>query len=110
MKIALSLFIILHGLIHLLGFTKAFNLASVNQLTQNVSKTNGVLWLVAAILFVTTAILFFLEKERWWILSVFAIPISQYLIIKSWQDAKMGTIANVIILIVIMIGYKIIHK
>lgn len=110
MKIALSIFIILHGLIHLLGFTKAFNLASVNQLTQNVSKTNGVLWLAAAILFVTTAILFFLEKERWWILSVFAITISQYLIIKSWQDAKMGTIANVIILVIIVIGYKIIRK
>ena len=63
MKIVLSILIILHGLIHLLGFTKAFNLASVNQLTQHISKANGVLWLVAAILFVTTAILFFIEKR-----------------------------------------------
>ena len=110
MKIVLSILIILHGLIHLLGFTKAFNLASVNQLTQHISKVNGVLWLVAAILFVTTAILFFIEKEWWWVLSVFAIIISQYLIFKSWQDAKMGTIANAIILLIIVIGYKIIHK
>jgi hypothetical protein len=63
MKIVFSILIILHGLIHLLGFTKAFNLASVNLLTQNVSKTNGMLWLVAAILFVTTAILYFFERE-----------------------------------------------
>ena len=29
---------LIHGLIHLMGFTKAFNYAEINQLTQPISK------------------------------------------------------------------------
>ncbi len=105
MKLILLVLIIIHGLIHLLGFAKAFNLGAVNQLSQNISRTNGMLWLIATILFITTAILFFLEKDWWWVISAFAIIISQYLIFKSWHDAKFGTITNVIVLIAAIIGY-----
>jgi len=106
MKMILLIIIVLHGLLHLLGFTKAFNLPSANQLSQNISKINGMLWLTSAILFIITAILLFLRKDSWWIPSVAAILISQYLIFTSWHDAKFGTIANVIILIVTIIGYS----
>ncbi len=105
MKITLLILIVLHGLIHLMGFTKAFNWAQVNQLTQNISKTNGILWLIAAVLFVITAILFFIKNDTWWVYSIAAVLISQYLIFTSWQDAKFGTIANLIILVATVIGY-----
>ncbi len=104
-KIILFLGILLHALIHLPGFVNAFNLASVNQLSQNISKTNGILWLAATILFITTAISFFLNKDSWWILSLCAVTISQYLVLVSWHDAKYGTIANAIILIATVIGF-----
>lgn len=110
MKTVLSILIILHGLIHLLGFAKAFRLVPVSQLTQDIPKSYGLFWLTAAVLFVAAAILFSLEKEGWWILSVPAVIISQYLIFKSWQDARFGTVANIIIVMIIIAGYKIIHK
>lgn len=46
MHLLLFIVVMIHGLIHLLGFVKAFNLAPVGQLTQNISKTGGTLWLV----------------------------------------------------------------
>ena len=48
-----------------------------------------------------------MEKEWWWILSVSGITISQYLIIKSWQDAKYGTVANIIVLVKSIIGFAV---
>ncbi|MBK6936818.1 MAG: hypothetical protein IPH18_07930 [Chitinophagaceae bacterium] len=38
---------VVHGLIHLLGFVKAFNISPVQQLTAAIPKVNGVLWLLA---------------------------------------------------------------
>jgi len=109
MKTILIILIVIHGLIHLLGFTKAYNLAAVEQLTLPISKTGGVLWLFATLLFLATALLFFIDKDFWWIPAVLAIVLSQYLIFSSWQDAKFGTIANVIILLAAIVGYGTWH-
>jgi len=107
MKILLIILISFHGLIHLLGFAKAFKLAEVSQLSQPISKLNGSLWLLSAIMFVLAAATFSMEKEWWWILSLSGIMISQYLIINAWQDAKYGTIANIIVLIITIIGFGV---
>ncbi|WP_366924384.1 hypothetical protein MFMK1_001356 [Metallumcola ferriviriculae] len=95
--------VIIHGLIHLMGFAKAFNLAEISELTQDISKPQGVLWLAAAVLFLITAVIFILKNETWWMPAIAAIIISQVLIVSSWQDAKFGTLANVIMLIVIKV-------
>lgn len=94
-----------HGLIHLMGFSKAFGLAAINQLTQSISKIHGVFWFIAAVLFIGTAVIFFFHLEWWWMIGGGAILISQYLIIVSWQDAKFGTIGNVFIFISVIIGF-----
>ena len=36
-----------HGLIHLMGFTKAFGFADIEQLTQDISRPAGLFWLSA---------------------------------------------------------------
>lgn len=105
MKTVLSTLIIIHGLIHLAGFSRAFDLEAINQLTQNISRINGIFWLAAAVCFIITALLFFLNKQQWWMLSVFAILLSQYLLFTSWHDTKFGTIANIIILVATITGY-----
>lgn len=105
MRIAFVVLILIHGLIHLLGFVKAFDLSEVKQLTQTISKPFGVLWLLAFILFVVTAILFACKNNTWWLFGVAALVISQLLIIYFWRDAKFGTIPNVIILIASVIVY-----
>ena len=105
MRIAILVLITVHGLIHLMGFAKAFQYAEMKQLTIAISKPVGVMWLMAALLFITSAILFLFEEDYWAILAIAAVVISQIVIILSWHDAKFGTIANVIILIASIIGY-----
>lgn len=96
--------IILHALIHLMGFTKAYSYASVSQLTQHISKFNGTLWLISAVLFIAGGVMFIFKKEWWWLILLATVFISQYLILTSWQDAKFGIIANAIILLVAIVG------
>lgn len=104
MRIAFWIFIIVHGLIHLFGFVKAFGLSDVKQLTLPISKPFGVIWLLAFIFFVIAAIMFAFKHSYWWWFGFIAVVTSQILIIFFWQDAKFGTIANVIILIAAITG------
>lgn len=92
--------LIIHALIHLLGFFKAFQLAEINQLTQNISKPIGMLWLIALLLFLATAIQFISNHDLWWVTAIAAVILSQVLIIMFWQDAKFGTVMNVVIVLV----------
>ena len=97
--------VFVHGLIHLMGFVKAFGLAEISQLTQAISKPRGILWLICAILFCTSMIVFLAKANWWWMLVIPAVLMSQVLIFIYWQDAKFGTIANVIALLVGVWGY-----
>jgi hypothetical protein len=100
MKIVFALLLVLHGLIHMMGFAKAFQLASINQLTQSISKPMGMLWVLTSILFILSAFVFLIKKEYWFLIAISAIVLSQILIIIYWKDAKFGSILNVIILLV----------
>jgi hypothetical protein len=104
-KNTLLIILIIHGLIHLLGFTKAFDIGSANLPGQNISESNGILWLITALLFMSSAVIFFLDKNSRLVLSAVALLISQYLVFMNWHDARFGTIANVIILGAIIISY-----
>ena len=92
--------LLVHGLIHFMGFAKAYNYGNITQLTKYISKTNGSLWLFVAILFVMATVLFLLKNESWPYIAITAVVISQILIISNWGDAKFGSIANIIILLV----------
>ena len=105
MKTIFSFLVIIHALIHLLGFAKAFQLVNINQLTQSISKPIGMLWLFTALLFVFSIILFLLKKEWWFVVALIALMTSQVLIVLFWKDAKFGTIANIIILLVSISTY-----
>jgi len=105
LRTAFGFIVIIHGLVHLLGFVKAFRLADVSQLTQDIAKPTGLLWLLAASLFIIAALCFLLKKESWWMIAVPAIVLSQLLILIYWQDARFGTIANAMILIAAILGF-----
>jgi len=97
--------LLLHGLIHLMGFAKAFKYAEVSQLTGSFTKTAGLFWLGAALLITVSAVLFFLKNEVWWMVAVPAVLLSQILIFGQWRDAKFGTVANALALIGIVLAY-----
>lgn len=104
-RIAFVIIIGLHGLIHLLGFAKAFGLAEIRELTQLVSKPMGALWLLSAVLFLATGLVYTTGSSHWWLLGIAATLISQVLIAYFWKDAKFGTLPNVLILLVSVIAY-----
>lgn len=105
MRIVFSIIIGFHGLVHLLGFAKAFGLAEVKELTLPINKSFGILWLFASLLLITTVILYFLKSNYWWIPGIISVILSQFLIIYFWKDARFGTIPNIILLFIIVVSY-----
>lgn len=112
MKYIPLLLLLIHGLIHLLGFVKEFRLASVEQLSGDTlftfsvqaRKVLGVLWLCASVLVVVSTIFWWRGINAWWMIGLAALLLSQLLIVLYWQDAKFGAIANAILLIAIVLG------
>lgn len=105
MKYAFLIIVFIHGLIHLLGFVKGFGFKEIKELTLPISKLMGLLWLTAAVLLLTFVILHLLHSKYAWVVGFVAVFISQILIILFWKDAKFGTLPNIIILLVSLIGY-----
>ena len=106
MRIVLTIFIGIHGMIHLFGFFKAFGLAEFKAISQAISKATGSCWFLTFLLFTITAILLLIHSDHWWVYGLMAVVISQILIFIFWSDAKFGTLANVIILSATIIGYS----
>ena len=105
MKIIFLIIVLLHGLIHLLGFVKGFELKEVKELTLPISKPLAVVWLTATILFLTYGVLSLLNSKYAWLIGITAVILSQALIILFWKDAKFGTIPNIIILAVSIVSF-----
>lgn len=105
MRVLFAVILLVHGLIHLMGFAKAFKLADVPQLSGNFSKPAGMLWLLTGLLFVVSVLLFFVKKDWWWMPAVPAIVLSQILIFTHWHDARFGTNANILALAGVVLAY-----
>jgi hypothetical protein len=88
----------LHGLIHLMGPAKAFGLADLPQLGQAIPRVWGVVWLAAALTMLAAAALLGVSSGAWRLVALVAVLLSQVAIATSWQDAKFGTVANLLIL------------
>ncbi len=99
MKYAFLLVVAVHGLIHLLGFAKAFGLARLEQLRQPVSRPAGLAWLLAALLLLAGAALLLAASRWWWAPAAAGVVLSQVLVVASWADARFGTIGNAIVLL-----------
>ena len=99
MKYIFSFVLVIHACIHLMGFAKAFYVTDVKQQVLGISKPIGLLWLIAFVLF-TVSLVLYITNKKWFYIAFLAIILSQILIIMAWQDAKFGTVANIIILLV----------
>jgi hypothetical protein len=102
MRIAFSLLLTFHGVIHIMGFAKAFGLASLEQLQIPISRPMGVLWILAAILLIGAVAALFTAPRWFWLVGAAGLAASQTAIAASWGDARFGTIANVILLIAVI--------
>jgi hypothetical protein len=105
MPVVFATVLLVHGLIHLLGFAKAFGFAELPQLTGHISPLFGTLWLMAGLLFLVAAGSLFFWPRWWWAIGTCAIVVSMVVIVGSWSDAKFGTIANVVALVGVVFGF-----
>ena len=105
MKILFLIIVLLHGLIHLLGFVKGLGIKEVKELTLPISKPMGFLWLTTAIFLLTFGILQLFNSKYAWLVGLVTVVFSQILIILFWKDAKFGTLPNILILLVSIISY-----
>jgi len=98
MRLLFVLVIVIHGLIHLMGFAKAFGLAELPQLTLPISRPAGLLWLVAALLLLAAAAAWLLRPQWFVALAVTAVVVSQLVIVLSWSNARYGTVGNLVVI------------
>lgn len=103
-KILFTILMGLHALIHLMGLAKAFNWAEIKALALPISKPLGLLWGVACCLFLAALIQYLMKNDYWQLTAIAAVFISQTLVILFWQDAKFGSIANMLILVVAIVA------
>ena len=99
MKLVILIIVILHGLIHLLGFAKGCGFKEIKELTLPISKPMGLMWLAATLLILTFGILYFLNSPYAWLAGLVAVVTSQVLVVLYWKDAKFGTLPNILILV-----------
>jgi hypothetical protein len=97
--------IFFHGLIHLMGFAKAFGFGTFEQLTKPITRPVGLLWLLAAVLVLAAVVLFLFKQSAWWMAGLAAVALSQLLIITAWRDARFGSIANLILLLPALVAF-----
>jgi hypothetical protein len=112
MRVALILLIVFHAGLHLLGFLKAWKLAGLPQLSgrtlvplsDTTGRAVGLLWLLATLILAAAALLLAARHELWWIAGIGGVVLSQALIVFQWSDAKVGTAANVLIAVALVVA------
>lgn len=105
MKYFLIILLLAHALIHLMGFAKSFSIAQIPQLSHTIPKFSGVLFLIASGLFIVVIVQSFIGSDLWLVVAGLAIILSQILIVRYWEGTEIGTAVNLIILIVVLIGF-----
>lgn len=104
---------LVHGLMHLIGFTKQWELAEVSLLSgkslipvsEMTTRVLGAGWFVAYVLFMMASLGYF-RRRNWWMPSALAaLVLSQALIIFYWPDAWAGTWFNVLIALALASAY-----
>ena len=98
----LAFILFIHGLIHLMGYSKAFHYTDIKSIKVHISKSVGILWITACLLFIATSVLILVNSDYWPIAGIVSAVLSQVVVIMGWKEAKYGTIVNVLLLLFIL--------
>jgi hypothetical protein len=100
--------LVLHGLIHLLGFSLAWGGPATGMaggttvpLGDLALRVAGVAWLLACLGMLGAALGVALGREWWRPVALVAVVVSQVLIVLWWPDARAGTLANIVVLTIL---------
>ncbi len=99
LRIILISIILMHGLLHLIGFYRSLSRNGVIYLRDYIPKSLGLLWLICALLFLLTGFFIIFRVRGWIYFMIAALIISQALIFLTWKESKYGSLINISILI-----------
>jgi hypothetical protein len=101
--------LVLHGFIHLLGVPLAWGGSVVGMagapgipLGDVALRVAGVAWLLASLGMLGAALGVALGRVWWRTVAIVAVAVSQVLIVLWWPDARAGTLANILVLAVLI--------
>lgn len=98
MKIVISLVLLIHAILHLMGLVKSFYSDFLPKLSRKINYSEGALWLSCTVIFILADIFYLTGYYFWPILAITGALLSQFLVTLNWEDAKFGTIINLVIL------------
>ncbi len=106
-----SVLFVIHGLFHLLGVVHWWGLADLPMSGRTLLPADwafdqvfGLLWLVVTLALVVAAARRVLGRESWWVAGAAGLLLSQVLIVIQWDDAGVGTVPNVLLALVVVVG------
>lgn len=112
---AAAIFVLLHGLVHLIGVIAFWKLGLRDQYSTKIlggavdigevgTYGLGAAWLFVTIGYVVAAYLMFFAQPNWraglGVITVFSLVLT----ILGWKDTILGTVVNVIILVVLLVA------
>jgi hypothetical protein len=120
MDVLAAIYLIVHGVIHLIGFVVNFQIAEMEDIAYKTTVLAGKLdvgdvgtrllgaaWLLVAVAFVVSGVTIFSSPTWWWSYTLAVTLVSLALTILGWPDARFGVLANVIILVFLFVGPRL---
>ena len=106
MRVAFILLLILHAVVHLIWFGHAFGWLELEYFTKDIPPMVGFSWMLAALFFIASAVQLAKSRLNWFHPALIGVLISQMWIFSAWEDTKLGSFVNLLILIGVFIGYS----
>jgi hypothetical protein len=120
MKIALGIFLLLHGVAHLVGFVVPWRLMRNAEMPYKTTllaghwdvgdvgiRVNGVLWLVTALAFALAG-MGVMRQAQWWETVTLSVSLASLaMCVVSWPEARIGVFVNVAILLFLLLNRKL---
>jgi len=116
-RIIVAILLIVHGLVHLLGFVVPWRLATVEGLAYKTTllsgrldvgeagiRVVGLLWLLAAVGFVVAGVTVFALHPWWRAVTLSVTLVSLVLCVLGWPDTRPGVLINLVILGYLLFG------
>jgi len=114
MRYAIVALLVIHGVIHVMGFAGTLGLAQfegasrtpTNLVTADVGSTTlkvlGAVWMLALVTFLFAATLLLMDNASWRPVALAAALISMVPVALWWENAPMGALANAVVVAAVL--------
>jgi hypothetical protein len=119
-NIIAAIYLIVHGVIHLIGFVVFWQIAEFEDVSYTTTvlagrldigdvgmRILGVVWLLISVAFVVAGVAIFFSPPWWWSFTLAVTVASLIVTLLGWPDARYGVLANIIILLFLFFGPRL---